>query len=329
MSEKVLITGATGFVGYHLIEQALAAGLEVYAAIREQSDVKHLSLFKVTYVYLNYNSVVELRSLLEIHQFQYVIHAAGITKAKDESVYNRINAEYTKNLGLAVSTANYTIKKFIFLSSLAALGPLKDLTNKIYDHFPAHPVTSYGASKALAEKYLSEISGMPLIVLRPTAVYGPREKDIFILFNTINKGLEPHIGSFEQQLSFVYVVDLARLIVNSLFIEDAAGTYNISDGKVYDRYALAYFIRKSLAKRTLKFHLPVQVVSTIASVMELVYKRSKDAPTLNKEKMAELTAVNWACDIQRAQLDLNYHPSFNLEKGVAASVEWYKANDWL
>jgi nucleoside-diphosphate-sugar epimerase len=329
MSEKVLITGATGFVGYHLINQALSAGLEVYAAVRDQSDTHHLQSFKVSYISLNYSSVEELQNVLETHRFQYIIHAAGVTKAKDQAAYNRVNAEFTKNLGIAISTANYRVKKFVFVSSLAAIGPLSDLAGQLQDDSRAHPVTSYGASKKLAEEYLSEISGLPLITIRPTAVYGPREKDLFILFNTISKGLEPHIGRFSQQLTFVYVVDLASIIVKALFSEVVGTTYNVSDGHIYNRYALAISIKKALGKRTFKFHLPVFIVDGLASVMELLYSRSKEAPTLNKEKMAELTAINWACNIDHIKSDLGYQPLFDLEKGVSETVTWYKENNWI
>jgi len=329
MSEKVLITGATGFVGYHLIEQSLLAGLEVYAAVRSESDTSHLSSFKISYVKLNYNSVAELRSALELYQFEYIIHAAGITKAKEQATYNKINAGFTKNLGIAVSSVNYTVKKFIFVSSLAAIGPLTDLSKTLKDDSIAHPVTSYGTSKILAEQYLSEIPGLPIITIRPTAVYGPREKDLFILFNTVNKGLEPHIGSFEQQLSFVYVVDLAKLIVKALFSQVTGRVYNVSDGNVYDRYALANYIKKALHKKTFNIHLPVSIVSALASFMELIYSRRTDTPTLNKEKMAELTARNWACDIQNAQSDLDYRPIYDLESGVYETTKWYKTNNWL
>jgi nucleoside-diphosphate-sugar epimerase len=329
MSEKVLITGATGFVGYHLIEQALLAGLEVYAAVREHSSTRHLNSFNITYLNLNYESVDDLRNLLEVNQFQYIIHAAGITKSKESAIYDKINADFTRNLGLAISGVNYPVKKLVFLSSLAAIGPLLDLSKTIKDDSAAHPVTSYGASKSKAEQYLKNVPNLPLIVFRPTAVYGPREKDLFILFKTINSGLEPHIGSFNQQLSFVYVVDLARLVVKSLLSEVSGKTYNVSDGKIYDRYALAFYIRKSLKKKTFKFHLPVFVVDVLASIMEMLYSRSMDAPTLNKEKMAELTAVNWACDIENVRKDLGYNPVYDLEKGVNETVNWYKTNNWL
>lgn len=181
----------------------------------------------------------------------------------------------------------------------------------------------------MAERYLADIPGLPLLVVRPTAVYGPREKDIFILFKSISKGLEPYIGSFKQQLSFVYVEDLARIIVSSLFSTMIGKSYNIADGKIYDRYTLSALVRKGLNKRTLKFHLPIAIVGALATIMDVVYKSSKNTPALNKEKMAELTAVNWACNIEAAKRDLAYEPLFDLEKGLAETLAWYRANHWL
>ncbi|SHE60247.1 NAD-dependent epimerase/dehydratase family protein [Pedobacter caeni] len=327
--KKVLITGATGFVGYHLINKALAAGLEVYAAVRPDTDKEHLKDFDIHYVHLDYSSVESLKTALEEKQYHYIIHAAGITKAKTKEAYNKVNADYSRNLAMAASTAAIDLHKFIFVSSLAALGPLSDLSAEIQDHTPGHPVTNYGASKLLAEQYLAEIKGLPLITIRPTAVYGPREKDLFILFNSINKGLEPHIGSFKQKLSFVYVTDLAGIIVKALFSELVAKQYNVSDGNIYDRYALANGVKKALNKKTLKFHLPVPVVGALAALMDIFYAKSRNTPALNKEKMAELTAINWACNIGHVKADLGYEPEFDLEKGLNETVSWYKSNNWL
>nr|WP_121272762.1 NAD(P)-dependent oxidoreductase [Pedobacter schmidteae] len=327
--KKVLITGASGFVGYHLIEEALNAGLEVYAAVRKSSDVSHLKAFDVNYTDLDYSSVASLKQELEEKQYHYVIHAAGTTKAKTREVYDQINAMYTKNLAIAASTANIPLEKFVFVSSLAALGPLEDLSSEIQDNTTPKPVTSYGASKALAEQYLADFEHLPLIIIRPTAVYGPREKDLFILFDSINKGLEPHIGRFKQQLSFVYVKDLVKVIVQALTASQVKKQYNISDGMIYDRYALATYTKKALNRKTFKFHLPVFLVSLMARIMDFIYAGSKNTPALNKEKMAELTAVNWACAIDGAKTDLSYVPEYTLEKGIMQTVKWYKLNNWL
>lgn len=329
MSKKVLITGASGFVGYHLIVTAIECGLEVYAAVRPNSNVSHLKELNVNYVQLNFDAVDELKATLEEKQYAYIIHAAGTTKAKTLQEYNRVNAEYSRNLALAASLVNYTVEKFVFVSSLAAIGPIADFNTSIGDDATANPVTFYGLSKKLAEEYLNEIDNLPLITVRPTAVYGPREKDIFILFKTINSGLEPYIGRFNQQLSFIYVKDLAEIIIRLLKSDIVHKTYNITDGLTYDRYALAEGLKKALHKKTLKVHIPLGIIKGLAGFMDTIYARSSKTPTINKEKIKELTAPNWACNIENLKRDLQFEPQYNLERGLAETVKWYKANHWL
>ena len=149
MKKRVLITGASGFVGFHLIEAALTSGLDVYAAVREVSQTSHLQVFDIQYVQLDFNVVAQLQETIESRKIDYVIHAAGITKARTEAEYNQVNAMYTRNL--AVASVNAGVEKFVFVSSLAALGPLSDLKGMLHDDSAAHPVTSYGKSKLLAE----------------------------------------------------------------------------------------------------------------------------------------------------------------------------------
>lgn len=329
MSKKVLITGASGFVGYHLIVKALAQGLTVFAAVRLSSDVSHLQNLNVTYVNLNFNSVESLRSALEAEKYDFIIHAAGSTKAKTQQDYNKVNADYSRNLAHAAATANYKVEKFVFVSSLAAIGPIANFNSKIDENTIPKPITAYGISKKVAEEYLNTIENLPLVTVRPTAVYGPREKDIFILFDTINKGFEPYIGKIDQQLSFIYVEDLAEIIVQLLSANIVNKTYNICDGNVYNRYALADNIKKSLEKKTLKIHIPLNIISAVASLLDFLYAKSKTTPTLNKEKINELTAPSWACSITNLKTDLLFEPKYNLEKGVAETVRWYKINNWL
>ena len=329
MKKRVLITGSSGFVGFHLINEALASDFEVYAAVRSNSGTEHLDDLPIHYVELNYNSIDELANVLSEIQCDYIIHAAGTTKAKTAAVYNEINAQYTKNLALACKKLTRPIQKFIFVSSLAAIGPLKVLNGQIEDYTKANPVTNYGRSKMLAEAYLNDIPDLPLVVIRPTAVYGPREKDLLILFKSISKGIEPYIGSFKQQFSFVYVKDLAQVIIKALLVDTKHRVYNVSDGHVYNRYALANATKELLNKRTLKFHLPVVTVGVLASLMDRLYKNKKETPALNKEKMAELTAINWACNINTMQDDFGFTPQFNLKEGLAETLKWYKVNNWL
>ena len=324
--ERVLITGASGFVGYHLIKAALQSGLEVFAAVRKSSQIEHLKDLNIQYTYPDFTTVDALQKELEEKKYQYIIHAAGTTKAPDQATYNLINAAYTANL--AAAAVKVGIKKFLFISSLAALGPTAG-KGMITEMQPPNPVTAYGLSKLMAEKQLAifTMTGLPLTILRPTAVYGPREKDIFIILKTFKKGLEPYIGSKPQQLSFVYVTDLAKTAVQLLF-SPQNDTYNISDGKVYDRYALANITKQALNRKTFKIHIPVFVVKMVAFISEKLAKKGS-TPALNREKLAELTAPNWACSIDKLKRDIGYQPQYDLEKGLTETWEWYKENKWV
>lgn len=329
MRKKVLITGASGFVGYHLIIEALQSGLEVHAAVRPSSRVEHLSALDVHYTTLDFTSIECLKRDIESKQYHYIIHAAGITKAKTPEIYQKVNAGYSKNLAMAASQADVPLEKFIYVSSLAAIGPLSGLAGQIDEATAPKPLTSYGKSKLLAEQYVIENDRLPWLIIRPTAVYGPREKDILILFKVINRGFEPYIGSFNQQLSFIYVKDLSKAVIRALFSAHVKKVYNISDGKIYNRYDLANVTKQILHKKTLKLHLPVPLVRYMAIFLEKVYERRKAVPALNMEKMYELTAVNWSCDIRKLEQELGYFPQTLLEEGLEETLNWYKVNKWL
>lgn len=330
MKERVLITGASGFVGHHLVEAAVQAGLEVYAAVRPSSDVAHLEPFGIRYTSLDFSNTEALVKELEEKQYHYIIHAAGITKAKTEQEYIQVNAGYTQKLALAAAKAAIPLRKFVFISSLAALGPVVyNEATPIHEQNKPQPVTAYGKSKLLAEQYLAEIKDLPLVVLRPTAVYGPREKDIFIILKTLNLGLEPYISNKPQWLSFVYVKDLTKAVIQSLGAGINHAAYNVSDGNSYDRYALATITKRILGKKSIRFHVPMGVVNVMARLLEAAYASSSKMPALNQEKLNELAAENWNCSIERIRQDLGFVPEYDLEKGLAQTLKWYKENNWL
>lgn len=328
MSEKVLITGASGFLGYHLVNAAIKNGLEVYAAVRKSSNVKHLEGLSVDYVTLNFEDVDAMSKLFEEKQFDYVIHAAGTTKALSEKEYDLINNIYTVNLAKAAEKNKGTVKRFVFISSLAAIGPAKKGENSISDLSEPLPVTAYGKSKLNAENNLKKVD-IATTIFRPTAIYGPREKDIFIVTQTLSKGIDPYIGRINQQLSFVYGSDMAELAVKALRQTGGNTVYNISDGNSYSRYAYADIVKRLLKKKAVRFHLPLPVIKGILFVTDRINRSMKKVSAVSIEKLNELTAENWACDISKAKMDLGFEPKFDLEKGLEASVEWYRENKWL
>jgi nucleoside-diphosphate-sugar epimerase len=328
MKEKVLITGASGFIGYHLIEAALKNNLEVFAAVRKTSRIDHLKDFDINYTYPDFTDLPALTKELKENKYTYIIHAAGVTKARSQKEYDDVNAGYTYNLALASLESGIKLKKFVLIGSLAGVGPLNDLAGIITEQTIPHPVTAYGKSKLLAEEKLKEFTDLNYTILRPTGVYGPRDRDIFIFFQQVAKGIEPYIGRIDQNFSFLYVTDLARVAIKALFA-GRQETYNISDGKGYDRYQLGANIKTALNLKTVTFHLPVNFVKFIAYISEKYGSLSNKASTLNVEKLNELMAVNWFCDIDKAKTDLGFYPEYDLNAGVEETIKWYKTNRWL
>jgi nucleoside-diphosphate-sugar epimerase len=328
MREKVLITGASGFAGFHIIEEALHNNFEVYAAVRKSSKTDHLKNLDIKFVNLNYRDLTALKQLLADIKPHYIIHAAGVTAAKSQAAYNYINATHTFNLASAAVQAGINLKKFVFISSLAALGPLKTLSGAISETIKPNPVTAYGRSKLLAEEQLRTVENLNYTILRPTAIYGPRDTGIFIFFKQLTRGLEPYMGKADQKLTFIYVKDVAKASIKSLY--DGNNTdYNLSDGNYYSKYELANLAKEALSLKTFKFHLPVIFVKIIALVSEKVSSLSNKAAIINMEKLNELMAVNWSVDIEKAKSHLGFYPTYNLQTGLIETLKWYRANDWL
>lgn len=324
MTERVLITGASGFLGYHIILSALDKKMEVFAAVRKTSDIKHLKDLPLTYVYLNFESIGEMQELINKYKINYIIHAAGATKALNQVDYDTINATYSINLAKAASLSSTYFKKLVFISSLAACGPSTSATDCINELISPKPLTAYGRSKLLAEIELSKLP-LPLVILRPTAIYGPRDKDIFIILKTINKGLDPYLGKILQQLSFVHAHDVAAVAVQSLVL-NKVGTYVITDGNSYSRYTFADIAKNILRKKAIRFHIPMALVKILAGSLEITNGWIKKTTVINREKLLELAARNWSCDISKAKDELNFKPIYNLENGLINSIEWYQLN---
>lgn len=330
MKEKVLITGASGFIGFHLIETALQRGLAVCAAVRPGSAIDHLKGYDIEFCELDYSNDMLLAKQLAATGCHYIIHAAGATRAGSQKAYDTINAEYSFNLAsAALRVPGNQITRFVFVSSLAAVGPLNDRDTWITEDATPAPVTAYGRSKLLAEQKLQALPQLPLVVLRPTAVYGARERDILIMLRSVYRGIEAYIGRVPQQLSFVYVKDLASVAINALFCEGSHMTFHISDGGSYNQYELANICKQLLNRKTLRLHLPYGMVKGMAFTMEKLYAWRGKTPVLNREKLQELTAINWQCSIEKAKMHVGFSPQYSLEHGLRETLQWYSEHKWL
>lgn len=324
-NKKLLITGANGFVGSHLVEDALDNGFDVFAAVRKSSDLTFLDKEKVQLVYPDYGNVNALVTLLDKHGITHIAHVAGLTKGKNLTAYNNANAEITKVLAAAATKLRVPLQKFVFVSSLAVVGPAND-GQPLTESTSCQPITFYGKSKLLAEQYLQAFTSLPVTILRPTAVYGPREKDMLILIKMVSRGFEFYLGRAAQRLSFIYVKDLTGAIITGLSPGHLGQIYHLSDGVNYDRYAFAAVAKQVLKTKTARLHLPVGVVRSVVSGLEKL--RPGKMSIINRDKLQELTG-NWPCSIEKAKNEWGYQPAYPLEKGIQATVQWNKKQKWL
>lgn len=326
MSDKrLLITGANGFVGAHLAEMASVAGYKVFAAVRKSSGVDSLHHLDVTLSYPDYADVDKLAVWLSQNRITHIAHVAGMTKGRSQQDYDRVNVFMTKTLATAALQAGISLEHFVYISSLAAMGPVA-ADEILTEESVCKPVTFYGKSKLAAENELRRMESLPYTILRPTAVFGPREKDMFILIKMIKRHWEFYIGKEVQRLSFIYVKDLCQAILDALTAPARHGTYILSDGNNYERYAFSNMVKAVLNSRTIKLHLPVGLVKML--ILFLGKMNGGKMSILNEDKLKELTG-SWACGIDRARHELNYIPAYNLERSLTETIHWYKVNCWL
>lgn len=328
--KKVLITGASGFIGGFLVEEALKRNYDVFAGVRSSSNRDYLKHSNLYFFESNLGDKNALKNKLasvlnEYGKFDYIIHNAGITKSCNKHDFEKVNYRFTRNLIEALTEANALPEKFVFISSLAAYGPGNEKTLKAIRHSDVpQPVTLYGKSKLKAEQYIQSLDHLPYLIIRPTGVYGPREKDYYVVYKTINKGLETYIGSTDQHISFIYVKDLTKLIFNALESQISRKAYFISDLEAYTSSSFLSLVKQVLKKKTLRLVFPMFLVRIIAFLSEKLSCIFGVSPTLNTEKYKEISSKNWLCDSSEIVKDFGFIPEYNLQRGLEETIAWYK-----
>ena len=327
---KILVTGASGFIGSFITAEGISRGYEVYAGIRSTSSRKYLP-DGIQTVELSLGDKERLKSELSaLGRFDYIIHNAGVTKCNRKTDFDSVNYGYTRNFVEALTASDTIPQKFLFVSSMAAFGPgdPKTLEPVRLSDTPK-PDTLYGVSKLRAEQFIVSQKDFPYLLLRPTGVYGPREKDYFVFVKTVNNYLEPAMGMKKQYLTFVYVTDLVKvmfLALESPFLQKA---WFVSDGRVYDNREYAAIVKKHLNRRALYLPVPLFLVKAISYTLDTVGGWFGVSPTLNRDKYKIMRATNWKCEIEPLQRDLGFEAEYDLDKGIKACVEWYRKEKWL
>lgn|SRR3712207_1154850 len=333
MSLSILVTGASGFIGSFVVEEALRRGMEVWAGVRKSSSRRYLQDPRIHFIELDLGSADKLREQLRGRQFDYVVHAAGATKCLHAADFFKTNTEGTKNLADAIRALQMPIRRFVFISSLSVFGAIKERQpyQEIDENDLPRPNTAYGRSKLEAEYYLDSLgSDFPYIVLRPTGVYGPRETDYFLMAQSMKRHVDFSVGFRRQDITFVYVEDVVQAVFLAFDHGMNGRKYFLSDGNVYESSDFSDYIHEELGRPfRIKIKAPVWVLRIVTKVGEYWGHVTGRMTALNDDKYNILRQRNWRCNIEPTMDELGYHPHFDLRRGTALTMRWYKENHWL
>jgi len=330
MSQKIIsvVTGASGFVGSHVVDKLLAAGHEVKCIIRKTSSRRWLENKPVEIIDCGLFDMESLKNVLK--DADYLFHIAGVVKAKKEEEYYNGNVETTRNLLDVLCEVNTNIKRVLIVSSQTACGP--SLMGKpSNEETPEHPITRYGKSKLaqeqLAKSYMAKLS---ITIVRPSAVYGERDTEIYLFFKTYKQGLMGLIGFDKKQVSLVHVDDLSKGIVLAATSNNSIGqTYFIGSEEYYDWMQIGDACRIAIGKRALTIRLPHVLVYNVAAFTQFFSLFSPKAATFNIEKARDFVQKNWTCDVSKAKKDFGYNQTVSIGDGITRTIDWYRTMKWL
>jgi nucleoside-diphosphate-sugar epimerase len=327
-SLKVLVTGATGFIGSHLVEALVQRGEEVRCLIRNPNDLKWLMGLPIEVFPGDCNDRTSLQGAVK--GVDQVFHLAGVTKAVEEKTYFEVNAFGTENLVHACLKNNPHLQKFIYLSSQAAAGPCQNADKK-KEADRCEPVSAYGQSKRMGEELaLVHAHELPLLILRPSAVYGPRDRDFYASFKLLSKRIKPCLWGHEQHISICYVQDIVQAILLASEIKESGGEiFFLSDGQQYRLGEIGDVFAGAMGVNPVCIRVPGWAILGIASLAEYLSRISGKPALLNKGKVEEMIQKNWVCDITKARTVLGYTPRVPLSEGARLTFEWYKKESWL
>lgn len=342
--KKILVTGASGFIGSFIVEHALAEGAETWAAVRKSSSRKYLKDSRIHFIELDLGNVALLSEQLKAFQaaeekWDYIVHAAGATKSRNEAGFFATNCDGTQHLAATLMELGMVPERFVFISSLSVFGPAREertgnelgsFYSPILPTDTPCPDTAYGRSKLAAEAKLKEIPGLPYVVLRPTGVYGPRERDYFLMAKSIAGGVDFAVGYRPQEITFIYVSDLVDAVFLAFEKGKTGSAYFLSDGEVYNSRSFSDLLQQEIGRRhVLRIKAPEWFLWLVCLVSGTFAKWMGKTTTLNTDKYHILKQRNWQCDIQPAREELGFEPRVQLAEGAKRTVAWYKTQKWI
>lgn len=328
--KSLLVVGAGGFIGGFICAESIRRGYDTYAGVRSSTSRRYLTSEALKITDFNYEdpAVIEkqMKEAAPEGGWDTIIYNLGATKCANFADFNRINYQFLKNFTEALQSAGLKPRRFLYMSSLSALGNLDDP-----DYTPAdaktipHPNTRYGLSKIKAETHLETVAGLPWTIFRPTGVYGPHERDYLMMVKSIDNHFDFGIGYRRQMLTFIYVKDLVGAMFDALATDKTIRRkYIISEPRAYTQSEFRRIVAKALGRKfVIPVRLPIWIVYLASVIAEKWSALSLKASTLNRDKFKIMRQRNWTCSVADAEQDFGFKTDYPLERGIAATVEAY------
>jgi nucleoside-diphosphate-sugar epimerase len=325
---STLVTGATGFIGSHLVEALLERGCKVHCVVRETSNLQWLDTSRVI---LHTGDLHQPETYQEfLNEVDFVFHCAGVTRANNRHEYLHNNARVCVPFYRSCVEHGKQIKGVVHVSSLAAVGPT--LPGQIVDEeTPCRPLTYYGKSKLTGEEIaLGYASELPLMVLRPPVVYGERDVNFFTYLKAINWRMAIKIGTTPRTLSLIHAKDLVDAMIRAAEAPDPdQNVFFVTDGKTYSWDDVANAAMKALEVRAQTVIIPVSLMGFAAMISEFLSKMGNRTPLLDRQRMIDLRQSSWTASSERFFDHYSFQPRLDLNQGLKQACTWYKQQGWL
>ena len=329
---RALVTGATGFIGSHLVEELTVRGYEIRCLVRRTSNVAFLNSLDACLVQGSLDDPESLENA--VAEIDIVFHAAGLIKTKPGKSrdFYCVNCEGTQNLLDAMARSGSQPKRFVYFSSQAAAGP-SPASRPLTEDDPCNPITPYGRSKLEGERVVKEFTARgqcSYTIIRPPAVFGPRDREVLYYFKQARKGWLPAVGSARNKFSIVYVKDLVNAALQaSESVQAVNKTYFVCYPEAATWARVAELFGKVLSIRCRVMTIPYPVAYTFAALNELYAAIFDKISIIDREKIREVSQPSWLCSPEKIKSDIGFTPGSDIQEALRSTVEWYKAHHLL
>ena len=326
---RALVTGATGFVGSHLVTALVARGDEVFALARRPDQGAFLASLGALVAPGSLEDAPSLQSALD--GVEVVYHLAGLTAAGSEREFHDVNEGGTRRLIDAIRATVPNLRRFVHVSSIAAVGPT-GYGDRLTEESPCRPLTAYGRSKLAGELVVRHAPALAWTVVRPPVVYGPRDRELLRLFRIARWGFAPVFGMGRQELSLVYVTDLVEGIARAGREATALGqTYHLAHPDVVSSRNLAGEIGRAVrgGRSPLIVPVPPAIAAPIVRAIGRAAAATGRRTVVSEDKLAEFLAPAWGTSVEKAERELDWRPTHDLRRGIAETAAWCRTEGLL